>query len=91
MKTKAKKKPVLGKITPELEVSVCDGVPLIGWCDPYGSFKVGRETWEIAIAGGVKAIIVKPQDAKNWYAVSIEKLAPHVVRVLLAERKKRKL
>lgn len=45
---------------------IVNALPLVGWHAPYATFEFKDEEWEVSIAGGVQALILKRPDNTNF-------------------------
>ena len=78
-KKNKKQKEVITTKTLDIDLlSMKNSMPLVGWHDPYGTFEHEGETWNVSIAGGVRALIIERPDGVT-VAVDLSALAGQLV------------
>lgn len=71
----------------EVKVSqMVNAMPMVGWHDPYGKFDHKGKQWEVLIAGGVQAIIVKRPDGTN-FSIQITDIVGDLIDEIESQKK----
>jgi hypothetical protein len=68
-----------------------NSIPMVGWANPYGSFSYRGKDYEVSIAGGIRAVVIRQTKPKlddiRYYAIEISDLVDAAMPEILKEEK----
>lgn len=66
IKTKETRVPAFKKKAALEVTEMVNAMPMIGWHNPYAEFNYNGEKWEVAIGGGVRALVITRPDNRKF-------------------------